>query len=134
MRVYRVAALILAAGFLAVGLLFLAVPDGVVSFFDRLSGPFGLPAAQPGGHNFYLVLASGYMYMVALLAWLMFRHPENPTFPTLLFQGKLATSLLSLGFFLIHRPLPIYLANFAVDGLIAAVVWRLGKLCKERGR
>jgi hypothetical protein len=134
MRVYRPAAFVLAAGFLAVGLLFLAIPTGVVSFFNRLSGPLGLPEAQPGGHTFYLVLASGYMYLVSLLAWLMFKHPENPTFPMLLFQGKLVTSLFSLGFFFFHRPLLIYLANFCVDGLIAALVWRLRKLPKEQKR
>jgi hypothetical protein len=133
-KTYRAAALVLAAAFLIVGLLFLAIPDGVISFFNRLSGPLGLPEAQPAGRPFFLVLASGYMYLVSLLAWLMFKHPENPTFPTLLFQGKLATSLLSLGFFLVHRPFLIYLANFCVDGLIAAGVWWLGKLQKERGR
>jgi hypothetical protein len=130
MKRYRVTALILAGSFLVVGLLFLAIPDGVISFFNRLSGPFGLPEAQPEGCPFFLILASGYMYLVSLLAWQMFRHPENPTLPMLLFQGKLVTSLLSLGFFLFQRPFLIYLVNFCVDGLIAAGVWRLGKLRK----
>lgn len=134
MKTYRAAALVLAAGFLIVGLLFLAVPQGVVSFFNRLSVPLGLPEAQPAGRPFFLVLASGYMYLVSLLAWLMFKHPENQIFPMLLFQGKLATSLLSLGFFLLHRPFLIYLANFGIDGLIAAGVWWLRKTQKDRGR
>lgn len=134
MKVYRAAALVLAAGFLIVGLLFLAVPEGVVGFFNRLSGPLGMPEAPPMGRAFFLVLTSGYMYLVSLLAWLMFRQPENKTFPILLFQGKLATSLLSLGFFLVHRPFLIYLANFCVDGLIAAGVWWLLRLQKDRGR
>jgi hypothetical protein len=133
-KIYRTAALVLAAGFLIVGLLFLVIPEGVVSFFNRLSGPLGMPEAPPVGRPFFLVLASGYMYLVSLLAWLMFKHPENKTFPMLLFQGKLATSLLSLGFFLAHRPFLIYLANFCVDGLIAAGVWWLGRPRKDRGR
>jgi len=134
MKMYRAAALVLAAGFLVVGLLFLAIPEGIISFFNRLSGSLGLPESQPVGRPFFLVLASGYMYMVSLLAWLMFRYPENKTFPMLLFQGKLATALLSLGFFLAHRPFLIYLVNFCVDGLIAAGVWWLGRLHQDRGR
>jgi len=128
MKLYRAAALVLMAGFLIVGALFLAVPDGVLFFFNRLSGPLGLPEAPPVGRPFFLILASGYMYMVSLLAWLMFRYPDNKTFPLLLAQGKLVTSLLSLGFFLAHRPYLIYLANFCVDGLIAAGVWWISRL------
>lgn len=134
MKFYRAAALAMTAGFVIVGVLFLAIPDGVLSFFNRMSGPLGLPPAPPVGHSFFLVLASGYMYLVSLLAWLMFRHPENRTFPSLLIKGKLATSLLSLGFFLAHRPFLIYLVNFLVDGLIAAGVWWLSKLRKDGGR
>jgi hypothetical protein len=134
MKFYRCAALALTAGFLIVGALFVAIPDGVLSFFNRLSGPLGLPESPPVGRPFFLVLASGYMYLVSLLAWLMFKHPENKTFPLLLVQGKLATSLLSLGFFLAHRPFLIYLANFCVDGLIATGVWWLSKLRKDGGR
>ena len=62
------------------------------------------------------------MYLVALLAWLMFRHPESPIYPLLLANGKIATSLISLGFFLVHAHLLIYLANFVVDGAIGAGV------------
>ena len=134
MKLYRAAALGLTAGFLVVGALFLAIPDGVLTLFNRLSEHLGLPEAPPLGHPFFLVLASGYMYLVSLLAWLMFKHPENKVFPFLLVQGKLATSLLSLGFFLAHRPFLIYLANFLVDGLIAAGVWWLSKLRKYGSR
>ncbi len=134
MKLYRVAALVLAAGFLLVGALFLAFPDEVLSFFNRLSGPLGMPEMPFVGQTFFLVLASGYMYLVSLLAWLMFRHPDNRTFPSLLIQGKLATSLLSLGFFLAHRPYLIYLANFFVDGLIAGGVWWISRLRRRGSR
>jgi hypothetical protein len=127
MTLYRAAALVLTAGFLIVGALFLIVPDGILTFFNHMSGPLGLPEAPPVGRSFFLILASGYMYMVSLLAWLMFRHPENRTYPLLLVQGKLATSLLSLVFFLALRPYLIYLANFCVDGLIAAGVWWISR-------
>jgi hypothetical protein len=130
MKFYRVAALALAASFLLVGALFLAVPDGVLSFFNRLSGPLGLPEAPPIGHSFFLVLTSGYMYLVSLLAWLMFRHPENRTFPLILVHGKSASSLLSLGFFLAHSPFLIYL----VDGLIAGGVWWMSRARRPGNR
>jgi len=134
MKLYRTAALAMTAGFVVVGALFLAIPDGVLSFFNHLSGALGLPEAPPVGRPFFLILASGYMYMVSLLAWLMFRHPENRTFPLLLAQGKLVTSLLSLGFFLAHRPYLIYLANFCIDGLIAASVWWISRLRRDGSR
>jgi len=134
MKFYRAAALALMAGFVIVGGLFLAFPDGVLSFFNRISGSLGLPEAPPLGHPFFLVLASGYMYIVSLLAWLMFRQPENRTFALLLTRGKLATSLLSLMFFIFHRPYLIYLANFIVDGLIAAGVWWISRLRRNGNR
>jgi len=134
MRLYKAAALVLTASFLLVGALFLIFPAGVISFFNRLSGPLGMPEAAPVGPNFFLVLTSGYMYLVSLLAWLMFRHPENRLLSSLLVQGKLATSLLSLGFFVIHRPYLIFLANFLVDGLIAGGVWWISKVRNRAGR
>ncbi len=88
--------------------------------------------APASGFHFYLVLTGGYMYLVALLAWLMFRYPGNNDFPFLLANGKIATSLLSLGFFLLHRPFLIYLANFIVDGLIGGLVLGLYHTRKER--
>jgi hypothetical protein len=127
MRVYRLTAVALAVTFVIVGALFLASPDGVLSFFNRLSGPLGMEPAPLTGYPFFLVLASGYMYLVALLAWSMFRQPGNRTFPLLLVQAKSASSLISLGFFLLHRPFLVYLANFVVDGLIALGVWLLSR-------
>lgn len=134
MRLYRPAALALTAGFLIVGALFLVFPDGVLTFFNRLSRPLGMPEAPLVGRSLFLILASGYMYLVSLLAWLMFRHPDNKTFPMLLAQGKLATSLLSLAFFLFHGPFLIYLVNFVIDGFIAAGVWRLSRFRRAGGR
>jgi hypothetical protein len=134
MKLYRASALALTGGFVIVGALFLAIPDGVLAFFNRLSSPLGLPEAPPVGHHFFLALASGYMYLVSILAWLMFRHPQNKAYPGLLVQAKLATSLLSLGFFIAHRPFLIYLANFLVDGLIAAGVWWISRLRRDGSR
>jgi hypothetical protein len=125
MRFYRASALVLAVSFVFVGLLFLFFPDTVIHLFNALGAPLGLPQAPTVGFQFYLALASGYMYVVSLLAWLMFRHPERGAYARLLAHAKLATSLLSLGFFVFHSHFLIYLANFLVDGLIALGVWVL---------
>lgn len=70
------------------------------------------------GINFYIALAVAYMYLVALLAFLMYRHPENRYFPLLLANGKFASSLLSLFIFAVHQPFLILAVNCVVDGLI----------------
>ncbi len=125
MRLYRAAAAVLAASFAAVGLVFLFLPGGVLAFFNSLSTAFGFRPAPLAGFPFFLVLASGYMYVVTLLAGLMFRRPENTTYSFLLVHAKLATSLVSLGFFIFHQPFLIYLVNFVVDGAIGLGVQAL---------
>ena len=62
------------------------------------------------------------MYLVTLLAGLMFKKPGNPLFPMLLAQGKFASSILSLVFFFGRAPYLICLANAVVDGGIGALV------------
>jgi hypothetical protein len=121
-RAYRIVSLGLAAAFAITGAVFLFFPGAVLSLFDALSGPLGMPPSPGVGSHFYLILTGGYMYLVALLAWLMFRRPQNNDFPFLLANGKLATALISLAFFFFHQPLLIYLGNSIVDGLIGVVV------------
>ncbi len=133
MTAYRLASICLAVVFAIVGSVFLFFPDAAITFFNRLSVPWGWPLAPAVGSHFYLALAAGYMYLVTLLAWLMFRNPDNATYPFLLVNAKLATSALSLGFFLVRDPLLIYLANFVVDGAIGIGVWILYRK-KRAGR
>jgi hypothetical protein len=75
------------------------------------------------GFYFYVVLAVAYMYLVALLAFLMYRYPQNMFFPLLLANGKMASSLLSLCLFSFHQPYLILLVNGVVDGLIGVVAF-----------
>ena len=130
MHLYRIVAAVLAVSFAVVGLLFLFLPGGVLAFFNTLSAPLGFREAPVTGVPFYLVLASGYMYVVTLLAALMFRHPENTAYSSLLVHAKLASAILSLGFFIGHQPYLIYLVNFLVDGLIGLGV--LAQLRRQR--
>ncbi len=111
----------LAAIFAVVGLTFLFYADGVLVFFNALSSHFGMQKSPVAGVDFYLILTAGYMYLVTLLAINMARKPENPTFPLLLAHGKIASSILSFGFFILHAPYLIYLANGIVDGAIGAL-------------
>jgi hypothetical protein len=125
MKYYKSISLALMALFAVTGVLLLAIPDKVIVFFNWLSSPLGLPESPLIGWNFYLILAAGYMYLVTLLAFWMFRRPENRYFPLLLTQAKLASSVLSLAFFLLHGHYLIYLANFIIDGAIGLVVLSL---------
>ncbi|MBN1856549.1 MAG: hypothetical protein JW846_06335 [Dehalococcoidia bacterium] len=125
MRTYRAISLALALVFAITGMLFLISPDTPIAFFNGLSLASGMPPSPAIGGGFYLILGVGYMYLVTILAFLMFRHPENRHFPLLLVHAKLASSILSLAFFLLQAHHLIYLANFAVDGVIGMVVLTL---------
>jgi hypothetical protein len=122
MKLYRLLSLVLMLLFAVTGLLFLFLPDKVLIFFNAFSPVFGLPQSPVVGWNFYVILTSGYMYLVTVLAFLMFRHPENRSFPFILIHGKLASSVLSLALFLFHAHYLIFLANFIIDGIIGLVV------------
>lgn len=122
MKVYKLISLCLAVTFAVVGLIFLFIPDGVLGFFNMLSGPLGMPQSPVQGLGFYLILAVGYMYLVTLLAYFMYRHPEDGKFPLLLANGKLASVALSFYLFLTHQPYLIYAANGVIDGGIGILV------------
>ena len=121
LRAYKIISLMLSIIFLAVGFLFLLMPGKVLSFFNTVSSYLGFPPSPVDSIDFYLVLAVAYMYLAALLAFLMWRHPENRHFPLLLAHGKIASSLLSILLFAIRWPYLIFLVNFVVDGLIGIV-------------
>ncbi len=118
MTFYRVASLALAVIFAAVGILFMTLPDGVITFFNTISSPFGMPDSPLTGFNFYLVLAAGYMYVVTVLAFMMYRFPEKIHFPLLLTHAKFASSVLALALFLFQTGCLIYITNFIVDAFI----------------
>jgi hypothetical protein len=134
MKMYKTVSIILMLLFAVTGLLFLAIPDRVLGLFNDFSGMFNMPEAPLTGFNFYLILAVGYMYLVTLLAFLMYRHPENKYFPQLLAHAKIASSLLSLGLFVFHAHYLIYLANFVIDGVIGALVVTLYIIMGRRSK
>jgi hypothetical protein len=125
MKIYKTISSILMLLFAITGILFLGFPDKVIVFFNSLSSPLGMLQSPVSSWNFYLILAVGYMYLVTVLAFLMLKHPENHYFPLLLTHAKLVSSILSLALFLLQAHYLIYLANFAVDGIIAIIVLTL---------
>ena len=118
----KIMSLVLAILFACVGIIFLLMPAGVIGFFNTISRPLGMKPAPLTGYQFFLILAAAYMYIVTLLAWFMFRFPENKTYPQLLVHAKAISSLLSFLFFIVHQPFLIYLTNGVVDGAIAVFV------------
>ncbi len=122
MKYYRTFSLLMVIIFAIVGFIFLFFADGVLEFFNSIATYTGMKLSPVQGVDFYLILAVGYMYLVSLLAYMMFKHPDNPYFPLLLTNAKLASSVLSLCFFILHQPYPIYLTNCIVDGLIGLLV------------
>jgi hypothetical protein len=116
----------LAVSFAVVGLLFLAIPGDVLGALNAAGAPLGLPDAPRAGHSLYLVLAVAYMYVVTLLAIFMARRPGERAYPTVLVHAKAASALLSIVLFVAHEQYFAYLANFALDGAIALVVYWVG--------
>lgn len=132
-RLIRTSGLVLAGAFAAVGLVFLVIPSGVVSFFNRMSAPWGFPAAPAEGSGLYVLLAVSYMVVVTALAWGMARRPADLVYPRLLALAKITSSLLSLGFFVLRAGTFVVLVNGVVDGLIGLfVLWLSRPLKKDR--
>ena len=118
-QVYKTISLCLSVVFAVVGIIFFLMPDGVFLLFNNISRQLGFAESPLQGFGLYQVLAVGYMYLVSLLAAMMFLHPENKYFIWLLINGKSASSVTSILLFAFHRPYLIYATNGVVDGLIA---------------
>lgn len=132
LQAYRSLSLTLSITFGIVGIVFLAIPGQVLSFFNNLSLPYGLPASPAHGTSFFLILAVAYMYLVSLLAFMMYRKPGNPSFPLLLINGKAVSAVVSILFLVLHGPCLIYVVNAITDGSIALGVALLNRKIRER--
>jgi hypothetical protein len=139
MLLYRTTALALAVVFAAVGAVFLLAPDAVLFALDRVAALVAWPAVRAGeiGSGLFRGLAVAYMYVVTLLAWMMFRRPAEPAWPTLLAHAKLASAAASALLFVSSVPSMEFAANAAVDGLIGVGVLLLRRQAialQRRGR
>lgn len=113
----------LALTFAVVGILFIAVPDGVIDTIDDLGGWFGSFAEGPRTEQrFWLALGFAYMVAITGIALLVSldvaRHRQ---LLLVLAAGKAASSLAAGAFFVWDRDVFIYLLNFLVDGSLVGV-------------
>jgi hypothetical protein len=121
-RVYKFVSFVLIISFALVGLIFLFFTNNVIIFFNNISLKIGFIQSPKETSEFYSALAVAYMYLVTLLAIMMFRQPKNKYFLLLLINGKMASSVISILYFLTYNPYLILLSNFIIDGTIAILL------------
>lgn len=117
---------LMAVSFAVVGILFIAVPSGVLDVISDLGDWIGsFPRAPHTEEKLWLALA--FAYMVVITAVCVVAQADVVRFRPLLLVlavGKTASSLASLGFFAFDDDVFIYLLNFLVDGFLAlASLW-----------
>jgi hypothetical protein len=112
---------LLAVSFAVVGILFIAVPSGVLDTISDLGDSLGSFSRAPHTQE-DLWLALAFAYMVVITGICVVAQADvvrYRPFILVLAVGKTASSLGSLGFYLFDEHVFIYLLNFLVDGFLA---------------
>ncbi|HEX8752647.1 MAG TPA: hypothetical protein VF731_04445 [Solirubrobacterales bacterium] len=127
---------LLAVTFAVVGILFIAVPSGVLDVISDVGEWFGNHNRAPHTQE-DLWLALGFAYMVVITGICLVAQADPVRYRPLLLvlaAGKTASSLASLAFFAIDEQVFIYLLNFLVDGSLVLVALWLWALAGRIGR
>ncbi|HEX4304719.1 MAG TPA: hypothetical protein VHZ54_01660 [Solirubrobacterales bacterium] len=127
---------LLAVSFAVVGILFIAVPSGVLDTISDVGEWFGNDTRAPHTQE-DLWLALSFAYMVVITGICLVAQMDVVRYRPLLLvlaAGKTASSLGSLAFFLIDEHVFIYLLNFLVDGFLALLSLWLFALAGRVGR
>lgn len=127
---------LLAVSFAVVGILFIAVPSGVLDTISDVGDWFGNNTRAPHTQE-DLWLALSFSYMVVITGVCLVAQMDVVRYRPLLLvlaAGKTASSLGSLAFFLIDEHVFIYLLNFLVDGFLALLSLWLFSLVGRIGR
>lgn len=127
---------LLAVSFAVVGILFIAVPSGVLDVISDVGEWFGNDTRAPHTQE-DLWLALSFAYMVVITGICLVAQTDVLRYRPLLLvlaAGKTASSLGSLAFFLIDEHVFIYLLNFLVDGFLALLSLWLFSLAGRIGR
>jgi nitric oxide reductase large subunit len=127
---------LLAATFAVVGILFIAVPNGVGDVISDVGEWFGNDTRAPQTQQ-QLWLALAFAYMVVIAGICLLAQTDVVRYRALLLvlaAGKTASSLAALGFFAFDEPVFIYLLNFLVDGFLALGALWLWSLAGRIGR
>jgi hypothetical protein len=116
---------LLAASFAAVGILFIALPDGTLGALDDFGDwlPLGQFGEAPETVQ-QLWLALGFAYMTVITGLCLLASTDVVRYRPLLLvlaAGKAASSLTALGFYLFDTDVFAYLLNFIVDGFLVGV-------------
>jgi hypothetical protein len=130
---------LLALSFAVVGILFIAVPNGVLDTVSDLGDELGGFSRAPHGTE-QLWLALGFSYMVVITGICLLAQADVVRYRSLLLVlalGKAASSLGSLAFYIFEEDVFAYLLNFLVDGslvLVALWLWTLiGRIDRQPG-
>jgi nitric oxide reductase large subunit len=121
---------LLALSFAVVGILFIAVPSGVLDVVSDLGEWLGNDIRAPHTQE-DLWLALAFAYMVVITGICLVAQADVVRYRPLLLvlaAGKTASSLGSLAFFLVDEHVFIYLLNFLVDGFLALLALWLWSL------
>jgi nitric oxide reductase large subunit len=127
---------LLAVSFAVVGILFIAVPSGVLDVISDVGEWFGNETRAPHTQE-DLWLALSFAYMVVITGICLVAQMDVVRYRPLLLvlaAGKTVSSLGSLAFFLIDEHVFIYLLNFLVDGFLALLSLWLFSLAGRIGR
>ena len=127
---------LLALSFAVVGILFIATPNGVGNVISDLGDSLGdFTRAPRTEEQLWLALALAYMVLITGIC-LVAQADVVRYRPLLLLlaAGKTASSLGSLGFYLLDSNVFIYLLNFLVDGFLALLALWLWSLAGRVGR
>lgn len=127
---------LLAVTFAVVGILFVAVPSGVLDVISDVGEWFGNDHRAPHTQE-YLWLALSFAYMVVIAGICVVAQADVVRYRPLLLVlavGKTTSSLGALAFFLIQEEVFIYLLNFLVDGYLAVLSLWLWVLAGRIGR
>ena len=130
---------LLALSFAVVGILFIAVPNGVLDTVSDLGDELGGFSRAPHGTE-QLWLALGFSYMVVISGICLLAQADVVRYRSLLLVlalGKAASSLSSLAFYIFEEDVFAYLLNFLIDGslvLVALWLWTLiGRIDRQPG-
>jgi nitric oxide reductase large subunit len=114
---------LMALSFAIVGILFIAVPSGVLDTISDLGEWLGNDTRAPHTQeDLWLALAFAYMVVITGICLVVQADVVRyRPFLLVLAAGKTASSLAALGFYAFDSDVFIYLLNFLVDGFLVGV-------------
>jgi nitric oxide reductase large subunit len=127
---------LLAVSFAVVGILFIAVPSGVLDTISDVGEWFGNDIRAPHTQE-QLWLALAFAYMVVITGICLVAQADVVRYRPLLLVlavGKTASSLATLGFFVFDEQVFAYLLNFLLDGSLVLISLWLWSLTGRIGR